>query len=179
VGKPNERERERSYYSASGKYITTTITEFPAKRKIPHSTKTVPKSASISVPKKSVQLYIFSLSNTSKFVPKYLLYVQQQNCPLLQQKTLKWLPQNLCNKLPRFLCPPSMLYGLYGSVQYDLSNNRKFSTHKTENPPWDLCPRSLGKCALFVVLFPLSSLLRNPLSISSSCVLHTTQCILL
>jgi hypothetical protein len=83
------RERKRSYYSASGKYITTTITEFPAKRKIPHSNKTVPKSASISVPKKSLQLYVFAFSSTSKFVPKYLFYIQQQNCPLLQQKTLK------------------------------------------------------------------------------------------
>jgi hypothetical protein len=33
MGKPNERDR--SYYSALGKYISATITQFPAKRKIP------------------------------------------------------------------------------------------------------------------------------------------------
>jgi hypothetical protein len=86
------RERERSYYSASGKYISAAITQFPTKRKIPHNTKTVPKSASIFVPRKFVQLYGFSLSSTSKSVPKYLLYGQEQNCPFLQQKTLKWMP---------------------------------------------------------------------------------------
>jgi hypothetical protein len=31
-GNPRERERERSYYSASGKYITTTKSQFPAKK---------------------------------------------------------------------------------------------------------------------------------------------------
>jgi hypothetical protein len=149
VEKPNERERERSYYSASGKYISAAITQFPAKRKIPRGTKIVPKSVSISMPKKSIQLYRFALFSTLKSVPKSLLCEQQQNCPLHQQncplhqqKTLKWLTRNLCSKLPQFPCPPSLLYALYelyGSVHYGLSNSRKFSTHKTENP--------LGICA--------------------------------
>jgi hypothetical protein len=69
-----ERERERDYYLALGKYISVAITPFPSKRKIPHSTKIVPKSASIFVPKKYIQLYGFSLSITSKYVPKYMFY---------------------------------------------------------------------------------------------------------
>jgi hypothetical protein len=45
------RERERSYYYASGKYKTTTNLHFQP-RKIPHSTKSVPhKSASFFMPK--------------------------------------------------------------------------------------------------------------------------------
>jgi hypothetical protein len=135
VGKPNERE---IYYSTSGKYISTTITQFLPREKILHNTKTVLKFASIFVPRKSVQRYRFSLSSTSKSVPKSMLYGHQQNYPLLQHKTLKWLPRNPCNKMPRNLCsklprfssPPSLLYGLYGSVQYGLSNIIKFSTHK-------------------------------------------------
>jgi len=33
-----ERERERSYYSVSRKYISAVITQFPAKRKTTYST---------------------------------------------------------------------------------------------------------------------------------------------
>jgi hypothetical protein len=36
------REREISYYSASGKYITTNNNTFPAKRKTTYNTKIVP-----------------------------------------------------------------------------------------------------------------------------------------
>jgi hypothetical protein len=98
------------------------------------------------VPRKSIQLYGFALSNTSKSVPKSLLY-GQHNCPLHQQKTLKLLPRNPCSKLPRFLRPPSLLYGLYGFVQCGLSNNRKLSTHKKKillgfvpKNSWETCP---------------------------------------
>jgi hypothetical protein len=82
-------------------------------------------------------------------VPKYLLYGQQQNYPLHQQKKLKWLPQNTCNKMPRFMCPPSLLYKLYGSIQYGLSNSRNSAPTKQKillgfvpKNSWEMCPLS-------------------------------------
>jgi hypothetical protein len=50
----------------------------------------------------------------------------------------------------------SLLYGLYGSEQYDPTTKNKDST-QAEKFPWDLCPIYLGKCAHQATHFPLSS----------------------
>jgi hypothetical protein len=78
-----------------------------------------------------------------------------------------------------FLVKSVLLYGMYRSIQYGLSQQKNDQATKQKICPWDLCPNSLGKHALFAAHFPLSSILRKSLSISSRCILHTTQCILL
>jgi hypothetical protein len=173
VGKPNERERERSYYSASGKYITAAKSHFQP-REITYSTQTVPpKSASIFVPSPYCCTTLLENAAPRKSCqqPVVRLFCMAQQQQKLSSKTVPNPPQ--------FLCPFLLLYGLYGSVQYGLQQQKNNSATKHKIFPWDLCPSSLGKRALFVAHFPLSSLLRKSLSIFSQCVLHTTQCILL
>jgi hypothetical protein len=54
----------------------------------------------------------------------------------------------------------------YSTTSHSRKNNLA-TKHKFF--PWDLFPSSLGKRALFAAHFPLSSLLRKSLSISSRC----------
>jgi hypothetical protein len=89
-------------------------------------------------------------------------------CPATQNSS------KLCQALPQNSCPFLLLYGLYGSVQYDLQQQKNNSATKHKIFPWDLCPSSLGKCALFAAHFPLSSLLRKSLSITSSRLLDVS-----
>jgi hypothetical protein len=70
----------------------------------------------------------------------------------------------------------SLLYGLYSTTHFISQQQKQVFTQKF---PWEMCPISLGKCAQLAALSsPSQSSLEN-LSISSSLVLHTTQCILL
>jgi hypothetical protein len=87
-GKPQcgetQRERERSYYYASGKYKTSTKPHFQP-RKIPHSTKFVPlKSASFFVPK------LYRCMTT--FVPRF-------SCPQSVVRTVLYGPETMNKKL--------------------------------------------------------------------------------
>jgi hypothetical protein len=165
------RERE-IYYSASGKYISTTITQFPAKRKTTYNTQKL----------------------SQKFLPRFLCQVrtvvrthpENMHLKIMQTVVVRTVlynptkknaqnnPRKLCQHLPRFSCPLPLLYGLYGSVQYDLPTTVKNEpSTQTKIPPWDLCPSFLGKCALLVALFPLSSLLRKSLKLLlSMCLAH-------
>jgi hypothetical protein len=70
VGKPNERrererERERFYYSASGKYISTSNSQFPAKEKYLTAPKLSPTISALKfVPNP------YSCTTLSKTVPR-------------------------------------------------------------------------------------------------------------
>jgi hypothetical protein len=178
VGKPNERERERSYYSASGKYITTAKSQFPAKRKIHlQHTKTVPKSASISVPNPycCTTLLFCTSKLCQQSVVRTVLYG-----PETTTKSLKSASKICAKDCLDFRAHFHLLYGLYGSVQYGLPQQKNNSATKQISSlgfvptfSWEMCPQ-------FAANFPLSSLLRKiSQSLSSRCVLHTTQCILL
>jgi hypothetical protein len=102
-----------------------------------------------------------------------------KNCPLHQRQK-----KNDCLEIYAASC---LNFCALPSCCTDCTDPYSTTSLTTENSAptkqkssWDLCPKTLGKRALLAALFPLSSLLRNSLSISSSqCVLHTTQCILL
>jgi hypothetical protein len=111
------RDRERSYYSASRKYITTTKSHFQP-REIPHSTKRSPNNF---LPWKTCP-NLYSCTTSFNFVP-------QKPCPTECCMTCKvWLNKtketpkswlDLCAKRVPRKSFPLLLYGLYGSVQYD------------------------------------------------------------
>jgi hypothetical protein len=74
---------------------------------------------------------------------------------------------NKHSKQPRFLSPQyasenmtsSLLYRLYGSIQYSLPNSNKFQPLLNRKSPWKMCPISLGKCTQLADLSsPQSSL---------------------
>ena len=67
------REREICY-SASGKYISTVITQFPAKRKIPHNTQNCAKNFYLENYAKSVLLYDLPINMDLEICAHILLY---------------------------------------------------------------------------------------------------------
>jgi hypothetical protein len=93
-------------------------------------------------------------------------------CMAQKQQTicLKKCAQNFLD----FHAKSVLLYGLYRSIQYDLSQQKNNSATKHKIFPWDLCPSSLGKSALFVSHFPLSSLLRKSILLLLSMLLNVS-----
>jgi hypothetical protein len=102
--------------------------------------------------------------------------------PPIQSSFRKFFKGFLKNRAQTYLdfrASNMMLYDLYGSVQYDLSQQITPQQIKIENSSlefvpylsWELCPSCCSLSSL--------KLSRKSLSISSRCVLHTNQCILL
>jgi hypothetical protein len=152
-GKPQcgetQRERERSYYYASGKYISAAKQHFQP-RKIPHNTKYVPqKSASFSMPKPYRCL--------ASSVPHF-------SCPQSHVRTVPHGPKTttknletaskIVPKISSISVPKSVR--LYGSVQYGLPQQKNILAKNSQK-------NFLGIRALFAAHFPLSSMLKKSL----------------
>jgi hypothetical protein len=161
VGKPNEREREREiYYSASGKYISTTKQHFQP-RKIPHSTKSVPqKSASFSVPK--------SYRCPASSIPHF-------SCPQSIVRTVPYGPKTTTENLKIASKTVPKIASISCQIRTTVRNrtdctdpystashSRKIFRPKIHRKfSRESCPLSSKKCALFAAHFPLSSILRK------------------
>jgi hypothetical protein len=179
VGKPNERERDllfsfrkvqnnnKYHISSQGKYLTAP--------KLSHI-----NSASKSVP----NLYCCTTSSVPRFSCPQSVVQTVLYGPETTNKTSKTVPKNASIFVPN-------PYGCTDCTKMTVQirtvrppTSRKIIRPKTHKIFFlGFVPSFLGKCALFAAHFPLSSLLRKSLSISSSMssqhVLHTTQYILL
>jgi hypothetical protein len=151
-----ERERERSYYYALGKYKTAANPHFQP-RKIPHSTKSIPqKSASFFVPKP----YYCTASSVPRFpCPQSDVQIVRYSPEITNRKqksASKFMPE-----MPRFLC---QVCTDYTDPYRTASHSRKIFLPKTHRKFFSgIMPYFLGKRALFVAHFPLSSMLRKSL----------------
>jgi hypothetical protein len=155
------RERERDYYSASGKYSTTAKSHFQP-REIPHSHK---KQSQNFLPWKTCPSP-YSCTTSSKSVPRKPC--PTECCTACTVRPNTKTPKSASISVPKGaskIVPSFLLYGLYGSVQYDPTQKME-QTH-TEKCLGICALLFLGKCALQAAHFPLSSLLRKSLSITS------------
>jgi hypothetical protein len=169
-------KREREILLASGK-IYQQQDYIYSQEKTTYSTQTVPPKICLEKRAKSVLLYGPPRKTTPRKSCQSV--VVRLFCTAALQQQISSSCLDFVPSLPRKTMPTSLLYGLYGSVQYGLPHSNKFQHTQNRVLPWEMCPSSLGKCTQLAALSSLK-LSRN-LSISSShcCVLHTTQCILL
>jgi hypothetical protein len=155
VGEP--KERERSYYYASGKYKIVAKPHFQP-RKIPHSTKFVPhKSASFFVPKP----YCCTTSSVPRFpcpqsVVRTVLY-----SPETTNRKQKFASKSVPKAASIFMPNPYYCTDPYNTASH--SKKKKFGPKLTGKNFSRFVPSFLGKRALFVAHFPLSSMLRKSL----------------
>jgi hypothetical protein len=144
VGKPNERER--FYYSALGKYITTTITLFQPREK-PLTAQNPSHQNLPRFPCHSPYSCIDLLKiEPCKMCSEQVVVLSSCTNDLLQ-KTRKKLPRKTCSKLPRFSCPSLLLYGLYRSVQYNMYQQHTIAYQNINSSlgfaplfSWKTCP---------------------------------------
>jgi hypothetical protein len=123
------RERERYYYSASGKYSTATKSHFQP-REIPHSHKNSPKIFCLGKRAQVRTAVQPPLLCALKTVPNRVLY-DLHSTTQQQQGNSKNLPRFSVPKGASKTMPSFLLYGLYGSVQYDpTQKNRTTLTQK-------------------------------------------------
>jgi hypothetical protein len=122
----NPREREILLFSFRKVHISNNNT-FSSQEKNHLQHKTVPPKSALKFVPQSVQLYGFAEIGTSKFVPKNrLLYLLLYDRPPSENS-----PKNCLENVPplaSILCPSLLLYDLYGSVQYDLSQQKHNNT---------------------------------------------------
>jgi hypothetical protein len=154
----NPTRERKIYYSASGKYISAAKQHFQL-RKIPHSTKSVPqKSASFSMPKPYLCLASYvprfpcpqSIVQTVPYGPKTVTKNLKTASKTVPKITSIYVP----NPYDCMYCTES--YGLYGSVQYGLPQQKNISAKNSQKI-------FLENRALFAAHFPLSSILRKSL----------------
>jgi hypothetical protein len=81
----------------------------------------------------------------SKTEPKMLLYSLLCMAVLQQQTLTSYL--NFHASLASKTMPTSLLYRLYGFVQYSLQHSNIFQQLLHRKLPWEMCPISLGKSA--------------------------------
>jgi hypothetical protein len=176
------RERERDYYSASGKYKTTTKPHFQP-RKIPHSTKFVThKSASFSVPKP----YCCMTSSIPHFPCPQLVVRTVSYGPETTTKILK-STSKIVPEMPLFLC--QIRTTVRNCTDFTdctdpystTSHNRKIFQPKTHRIfflriralfPWKTCPLC---CSLSSLKLTQKIYLTQLLSMSSqhlTCLAH-------
>jgi hypothetical protein len=153
-GNPRERERDLIIQLQENTYQQQNHNFQPRKIHLQH-TKTVPKICLV-IRAKSVLLYD---PPRKLYLEKSVQTVSCTDCsvwPNNNKKPLKSVPRKSCQNCLDFRALFPLLYGLYGSVQYDLPQQKNNSAHKTNMLPWDLCPLCLGKCALYAALIFLS-----------------------
>jgi hypothetical protein len=162
-----ERERER-YYSASGKYNTTTNTHFQ-----PRENTSQPQTIPHNLPWKTCQ-NLYSCTNSSFMCLEkcaQLCVVQPtQYGPVAARKTKKstsiFVPKGASKTVSFFL-----MYGLYGSVHYD--HTPKMEQHSHIKTSWDLCPPSPWEmCHPRCSLFSLKHTQKISLNLLPICLAH-------
>jgi hypothetical protein len=122
------RERE-IYYSASGKYISAAITQFPAKRKTTYNTKNCPKNFCLDFVPSPYCCTTHPKICTSKSVQT----VCCTDCSVWPNSNKKNAQNNLENRanVASIFVPSSpCCTGLYGSVQYGLQQQKNDPTLK-------------------------------------------------
>jgi hypothetical protein len=173
VGKP-KRERERSIIQLQESVLQQQTNNFQP-RKIPHSTnKQSQKSVLKNVPKP------YSCTASKSYLKKcahsqlYGLFRTAQN----SQEKPKKMPRKPCQKCLDFHAKFVLLYGLYGSVQYGLpqqkniwKNSQKIFLGFVPSFPWEMCPLC---CSLSSLKLTQKISLTQLLSMSSlsTCLAH-------